>query len=55
MASCDIVEVGPKRKINIVISSGLQPMISWNSGPIHELLIDDITENPCKNIFHIYT
>ena len=55
MASCDIVEVGPKRKINIVVSSGLQPMISWDGGPIHELLIDDITENPRKNIFHIYT
>ncbi|HQC63107.1 MAG TPA: hypothetical protein PLC51_08625 [Candidatus Marinimicrobia bacterium] len=55
MVSCDIVEVGPKRKINIVISGGLQPMISWDGGPIHELLIDDITENPSKNIFHIYT
>lgn len=30
-------------------------MISWDGGPIHELLIDDITENPSKNIFHIYT
>jgi hypothetical protein len=52
---CDIFEVGPKREINIMVSSGLRPIISWDDGPIHEISIDDITENPRKNIFHIYT
>lgn len=55
ISHCDIFGVVPNRKINIKVSNGLKPIISWDGGPVHKLCIDDITKKPRKNIWYIYT